>query len=286
MSHHLAKAIGLLLVAAVMTSCTTSETRPSDEPAAPAPADALGHIHGLGVDPADEALVVATHLGLHRVSADGDQTRIADRYDDLMGFTVIGPRHYLASGHPEVRADAPPHLGLIESTNGGKTWKASALRGEADFHILEPAGRRLFAYDSLTGTLRSTTNRRTFSTITQTPLLSIAALPDSSILIGTNHQAQLVRIDPAAKTVEPVDGPRLVVLDTTRAGDLVGLAPDGTVHVSRNAGKAWRPRGSINGVPAALTTSTDSWYAATPDSVHRSSDRGKTWTVVLDGSGG
>lgn len=286
MNHHLAKAIGLLLVAAVVTSCTSSETRPTAPPGAPAAPDALGHIHGLGVDPADDALFVATHLGLHRVSADGDQTRIADRYDDLMGFTVIGPRHFLASGHPEVRADTPPHLGLIESTDAGKTWKTSALPGEADFHILEPAGKTLYAYDSLTGTLRSTTNRSTFRTVMQTPLLSIAALPDPDVLMGTNHQAQLVRIDAAAKTVEPMDGPRLVVLDTTSAGDLVGLAPDGTLHVSSNAGKTWRPRGSINGVPAALTTSTDSWYAATPDSVHRSTDRGKRWTVVLDGSGG
>lgn len=275
MNRHLSKAAGLLLPVALIAGCTTSETR------GPAVPDALGHIHGLGIDPADDSLYVATHSGLHRVGADGQRNRVPGWDQDLMGFTVIGPRHFLAGGHPDVRQDGPPHLGLIESTDAGRTWRTLALQGAADFHILEPAGKRLYAYDSISGTLLATTGKRTFRTIAQTPLLGLAALPGNDVLIGTNHQARLVRVDPTAKTVESLDGPSLVLLDTTKTGDLVGIAPDGTTHVSRDAGKTWREHGSIGSTPAALTTGAEPWYAATADIIYRSVDRGRTWQKVL-----
>jgi hypothetical protein len=39
----------------------------------------------------------------------------------------------------------PPNLGLIESRDGGETWKNVSLLGQADFHVLESAGRRIIA---------------------------------------------------------------------------------------------------------------------------------------------
>jgi hypothetical protein len=49
--------------------------------------------------------------------ADGKPERVADRWQDTMGFAVVGPDHFLASGHPDLREDLPAHLGLIESTD-------------------------------------------------------------------------------------------------------------------------------------------------------------------------
>ena len=50
------------------------------------------HVHGLGVNPADGALFVATHTGLFRAPrGELRATRVADRYQDTMGFTVTGP---------------------------------------------------------------------------------------------------------------------------------------------------------------------------------------------------
>ncbi|MBW3550306.1 MAG: alanine:cation symporter family protein [Proteobacteria bacterium] len=36
--------------------------------------------------------------------------RIGDRRQDTMGFTVVGPRRYLGSGHPDLRDELPPLL--------------------------------------------------------------------------------------------------------------------------------------------------------------------------------
>src|SRR5690606_9410853 len=69
-------------------------------------------------------------------------------YQDTMAFTVIGPGHFLGSGHPDGREDLPPFLGLIESADAGETWREVALTGEADFHLLVAAGDRVYGFGS------------------------------------------------------------------------------------------------------------------------------------------
>lgn len=39
-----------------------------------------------------------------------------------MGFTVAEAKTFLASGHPAPGTDGPGHRGLIESTDGGRTF--------------------------------------------------------------------------------------------------------------------------------------------------------------------
>jgi hypothetical protein len=76
----------------------------------------IGHIHGLGVNPADGSLMVATHTGLFRV-APGERAldRVGSEHRDTMRFTVVGPNRVLGSGHPDARSDRPLLLGLIRS---------------------------------------------------------------------------------------------------------------------------------------------------------------------------
>ncbi len=107
------------------------------------------HVHGLGINPKDRALFLATHTGLYR-AAEGQKeaTRVADRYQDTMGFTVIGPDRFLGSGHPDGRENLPPFLGLIESTDAGRSWRPVSLLGKADFHVLEAAGETVYGFGS------------------------------------------------------------------------------------------------------------------------------------------
>ena len=60
---------------------------------------------------------------MFRIDEHGTATRIADRWQDTMAFTVTvtGAGTFLGSGHPDLREDLPPHLGLIESTDAGET---------------------------------------------------------------------------------------------------------------------------------------------------------------------
>lgn len=241
----------------------------------------VGHIHGLGVDPADDSLYVATHFGLFHVDQSGRPSRVADRYQDTMAFTVVGPGHFLGSGHPDLREDLPAHLGLIESTDAGETWTPLALQGEADFHILEPAGKALYAYDATSGSLLHTQDRRTFDEVFQGPLISVAAVDEGDLLIATNGNGQLISIDPGSSETRGLGGPRMTFLDTTPDGTLAGIGADGVVRVSTDTGRTWREVGSIGGRPAAFTISSQGWYAATETAVFRSTDDGHAWSRVL-----
>lgn len=108
------------------------------------------HVHGLGLNPKDGSLFAATHTGLFRIT-EGRAERVGNRYQDTMGFTVVGPDRFLGSGHPELRdytsGKLPGLLGLIESKDAGRSWKPQPLLGEADFHILA------FAHGRFTGSI-------------------------------------------------------------------------------------------------------------------------------------
>lgn len=268
----------VLLGVALLTSAC-AEDAPTMTP--PGEDVSVGHIHGLGIDPADDDLYVATHFGLFHVDDSGRPSRVADRYQDTMAFTVVGPRHFLGSGHPDLREDLPAHLGLIESTDAGETWTPLALQGEADFHILEPAGDALYAYDATSGRLLRTEDRKSFDEVLRGPLISVAAVAEGGPLIATDGDGQLVSIDVGTGETRALGGPTMVYLDTTQDGTLAGIDPDGVVQVSTDTGRTWRKVGSIDGRPAAFTVSDQGWYAATETAVHHSTDAGETWSRVL-----
>jgi hypothetical protein len=108
-------------------------------------------VHGLGVNPADGLVYAATHFGLWQLPEEGQAERVGDTGYDFMGFTVVGPDHFRASGHPTMVEDLPPLLGLIESTDGGQSWRSVSLLGEVDFHALRVAHDRVYGWSSSSG---------------------------------------------------------------------------------------------------------------------------------------
>lgn len=101
------RAAALLAAAAVLLAACTSTGPATKQAATPDPG--TGHLHGLGVDPADNTVYAAGHLGVFRLSS-GKAVRVADRYQDTMGFTVTGPSTFLASGHPHPPTPTPAPL--------------------------------------------------------------------------------------------------------------------------------------------------------------------------------
>lgn len=272
--------ISLLATALLLAGCAGED---QDSPA-PSAGDerAVGHIHGLGLDPADDTLYVATHHGLFHIGGSSEPRRVADRWQDTMAFTVVGPGQFLASGHPDLREDLPPHLGLIESTDAGETWQPLALQGEADFHILEQMGDDLYAYDATSGRLLVTQDKKSFTEVVQLPLRSITADPeDPDRLLGTTDRGRLMEIDAATGATSELPAPPLALLDTTSAGEVVSIDPAGAIHVSDDAGETWERRGEIGGQPAAFSVTDGEWYAATQDEVFQSTDDGSTWARIL-----
>lgn len=243
----------------------------------------VAHVHGLGIDPSDKTLYAATHFGVFRVPEEGPPTRIAERNQDTMGFTVVGPRHFLGSGHPDPIEGKPPNLGLIESTDGGETWRDLSMSGQADFHSLQAAHGMVFGYNSSSGSLMVTTDKLTWDQRAALPLADFAVSPGSpDVLIATTENGPATSAD-GGRTFTVLDGtPPLLFVSWPEPTALYGLAPSGAILLSADQGKTWQQQGSLDGRPAAITaTDAKTIYAATDTGIYQSTDAGKTFTLRL-----
>lgn len=245
------------------------------------------HVHGLGVNPRDGALFVASHTGLFRAGRDEQRLRrVGDRFQDTMGFTVVGPDSFLGSGHPDLRDDLPSFLGLIRSDDAGRSWNAVSLSGEADFHVLEAEGRRIYGFGSdwetraeqllasRDGGLRWQQHAAPES------LIGLAIRPGQARTIFASGQGGLHLSHDAGASWRTVDGPAgLPAWPSPGALYVMGL--DGALRVSADTGRSWRELGAVGGPPAAFEAAGPSaLYAALHDTtIKYSTDGGQTWRV-------
>ena len=295
----LASALGLCIVA-LLAGCGGDDDEPSDGAAQTPRTDGTApivedpgaiHVHGLGVNPKDGALFVATHTGLFRAPKDEEKTkRVANRYQDTMGFTVVGPDRFLGSGHPDAREDLPPFLGLVRSTDAGRTWQEVSLMGTADFHVLEAAAELVYGFGSNYETRAAeflVSDDRGRSWDERSPpggLLSLAIAPDDPNEIvgavqGGPAAAGLYASTDAGRAWRPLAG-RTGLLAWAESGPLFLLDGEGVVNRSDDGGESWEEVGEIGGRPAAFEAAGDELLAALHDgTIQQSADGGRTWTV-------
>lgn len=238
----------------------------------------MEHIHGLGVDPADGMLYAGSHYGLFRVPAKGAVTLVSP-VQDFMGFTVAGPDRFLASGHPGAHQDGPSSVGLIESTDGGVSWQPLSLSGEADFHSLEVVNETVFGLNSMTGDLMVSVDGLDWEARSTEPIADFAVDPENvDVILSTTEQGPALSQD-GGQTFQLLSGaPLLVLVDWAADGTLLGVAPDGAVHVSTDGGASWEARGRLPGGPEALhVEGADEVYAAAAGTVWESTDGGDSF---------
>lgn len=245
----------------------------------------LEHVHGLGVDPADGTLFAGTHYGLFRLPGKGEPNRVAGRVQDFMGFTVAGPGHFLASGHPGQGQEGPSSLGLIESTDGGQSWQPLSLAGEADFHALEYRHGQVYGVNSMTGEFMVSQDMQNWDTRTNLPMADFAVSPDNPDVILASTERGLARSDDGGRTFGLVRGaPLLLLVSWADDGTLVGLGPEGAVSVSTDNGESWEGRAALDGSPEALAVASETEiYASVGGTVLASTDGGNSFSVRLRG---
>jgi hypothetical protein len=269
------------LVAGCSSAGPAPATAPSTSAASPLEPT---HVHGAAFDPGDGTLLLATHHGLIEV-ADGALTPVGPVID-LMGFTVAGPGHYLASGHPGLHVDLPQPVGLIESADGGHTWTPVSRQGQSDFHALTVSDAGVLGYD---GALVASADGRAWQQL-KIPAEphTLAAAPDGGQVLATTAQG-LLRSTDGGVSWTPVDGaPLLQVVTWADDGSTaVGVDPAGTLWTSTDGAGSWQ-EGAQSGSPpqaVAATTAGNGMRVAvvTADGVLESRDGGRTFTDALSG---
>jgi hypothetical protein len=246
----------------------------------------LVHVHGLGINPADGVLYAATHTGLFTVR-DGAARRVADRYQDTMGFTVVGADQFLGSGHPDARdtqlyqPGRRPLLGLVESRDAGRGWRPLSLLGKADFHALQVGHGRVYGYDATGGRFMVTSDRRNWQVRSKLALASFAVSPSDAELVVAATERGLARSRDGGRRWQLIREPTALLLDWQRPEALWAMTDDGQTWQSRDAGQTWSRRGTLNGQPGAFLVHDQTLYVAVAQlGIVTSADQGRTWRVL------
>ena len=276
--------IGLLLGALLAACGSETSTGATSSPGRSSGALPFGHVHGVGVDPADGAVMVATHEGLFRVDPAAQGADRVSPVMDLMGFAVVGPGHFVASGHPGPDVGLPQPVGLIESTDSGRTWRPVSREGQSDFHALTVGEAGYVGYD---GSLLRSADGETWTTLAiPLPPASLAASPRSSDLLATTQRGLLRSTDGGESWESVEDAPLLQLVDWGSDGrTVVGVAPTGGVWTSDDGGATWTAGPELGSSPQAAAAGgwgidAERIVVATQTAVLASDDLGRTFRVV------
>ena len=252
-----------LATLAVLTACgSTGTATPSARGGSPAaapvsspasasssrPPVAITHIHAVARDPKSGELLLATHEGLFR-HVNGDLVQNGPVID-LMGFAVAPDGTYYASGHPGVGVDLPQPVGLITSTDAGRSWRVASRGGQSDFHALTAGSTAVIGFD---GVLRSSTDGTTWTTRSiPAPPRTLAAAPTSGTLLATTEAGLLASSDTGA-TWRPLSPPGTALLVTWADEKTIVIATTtGQLGVSSDAGITWTLNPTRVGAAEAL----------------------------------
>jgi hypothetical protein len=127
------KTIGLYLASGLIMSGCSSSQEDGYQFVSPE-TENVEHLHGAGYPGKEDAFFIATHNGLFKYE-ENEWTEANSNKHDYMGFSPYKDGFY-SSGHPESGSDLKNPLGLIKSTDNGKTLEKLAFYGETDFHYL------------------------------------------------------------------------------------------------------------------------------------------------------
>lgn len=274
-------AAGLL----VFTSCSpqvepSPDTSKSSVAATSAQGYPSGHVHGMSVNPDTDQVFLATHDGLFDVT-ESPAIQLGPSID-LMGFTTAGNGDLYASGHPGPGTNLPDPVGLIRSTDQGRTWEPLSMQGESDFHALAATDGGIVGFD---GQLRVSADGITWEPVDeQVPAFHLAANPRDSIVLATTEAGLQRSVDDGA-TWAAVPGAPLLMLTALSEGKAAGITTEGQIHTSDDAGLTWVEQGPAPGEAAAIATqmlddSTLRIWVATENSVQVSNDNGQTFTDI------
>jgi photosystem II stability/assembly factor-like uncharacterized protein len=284
-SRSLGPALGLL-IALIATGCGSKTIRVVDSSRGP-------HIAAFAVNPKDGSMLLATNRGLYAIhgsKATPIRSEVKVKQEtgrfgtNVSAFAFTGPDRLVGSGHPD-SPTLPGSLGLIESSDDGRSWSAVSRVGLSDLHVIKPQPGALVAFDTTLGaTIVSRDGGKTWSE-RQTPasaVLDIAVDPSDPRYLIASTGKELSRSTDQGNTWKALGPAGRAELAWGGKG-LFRADHDGTVLTSKDRGRSWSRVGKLDGSPGKLVETSDgNLYVALDDgSIQRSENGGREWKTVF-----
>ncbi|MFM9429814.1 F510_1955 family glycosylhydrolase [Arthrobacter sp. MP_2.3] len=237
------------------------------------------HIHGLNVNGETGQVLLATHKGLYDMSAN-PAVRVGPE-NDLMGFaSAKDPGVFFASGHPGPGSSLPNPLGLIKSSDGGRTWEQLSRQRESDFHALTTTKSGIVAFD---GALQTSPDGKTWQTATAGfQPATLAGNPYSDTVLATTADGVQRSTDAGRTWALAKSSPVIQFAAFADAQEAFGVEPGGAVHYSPDGGATWTRQGQVSADVQAIAATKGpdgktALWAASPTALWVSTDGGATF---------
>ncbi len=215
------------------------------------------HVHGIVASPDGNGYLLGTHDGVYPVSARGQLGARVGPSFDAMALTAVG-RNLLASGHPGSEIPpgwGSPNLGIMSSSDVGRTWEPTAFVGDKDFHSLAADldgtvyGLATDSIDVLTSTDAGATWAPTGGSLFA---FSLAVDATGRILASTPDGLK-VSGDGGVSFALMAEAPLLYQLSTSPNRQLlVGVDNKERIWVAAAGDDLWRESGRVHGMAQAI----------------------------------
>ncbi|MBP1989656.1 F510_1955 family glycosylhydrolase [Paenibacillus eucommiae] len=259
------------------------------------------HIHGLGYSSDGKRLFIPAHDGIKQY-ADGKWSDSPGEKHDYMGFSMSDDGFY-SSGHPAAGSKYNNPLGLIKSTDEGRSISPLALEGEADLHNMSVSYRThtLYVLNSQpnskmkqVGLFYSRDEGKTW-VISQMSGLSgqittIAVHPtvDAIVAIGMESGAYLSKDNGQTFTAVYTEHPISALAFMDNGELLIGTAKPGMVNMNVETNQSITVKTPIQSedvftyVSGNPVDSKELAFATEKKNVYLSTDNGVTWEQIAN----
>jgi len=234
----------------------------------------ISHIHS--VRAFGDQVILGTHEGLFRYVDEKTVQSMGPENFDIMGLAVFGKKLY-ASGHPGPGSKLPEPVGLLLSTDSGKTWRKLGLQGEVDFHLLESAGADMYGVDSGSGNLLYSNNAgKKWISRGKNVVSDIAINPEKVGSALALREGKLISTQKSFTKMRAIDSTLTFTSLDWISGSL--LATGGkSLYRSSDLGLTWKKLSDFPEATSTVTQSSKIIAVVAGSGVFRSSDGGKTF---------
>jgi hypothetical protein len=250
-------------------------------------------VNALDIDPASKDFLLTTNRGFFRIAPDGGRVRSVTgtiraggkraTVGTFLELTVAGPGRLIGSGHPDKEGALPSFLGVIRSSDLGRTWQVVSRLGDADLHKIVLAHDRIYAYDAVIGALLvSRDEGETFTesfTPTGTLIIDFEVDPADPRHIVASGDADLYASRDGGRAWQRLDRNAGIRLAWPAPDALYRALKDGSVQRSGDGGASWEGLSRVGGEPYKFkAVGRDELYLALSDgTILHTSDGARTW---------
>jgi photosystem II stability/assembly factor-like uncharacterized protein len=289
--------VSSMVIATLMLSACSSSTSTVN----------MEHIHGLGYTSDGKQIMIPAHSGLVAY-AEGKWINVDAPKNDYMGFVTVDNGFY-SSGHPGQGSKLKNPIGVVKSTDVGKSLATLDLEGQSDFHAMtvgykthtiyvfneHPNAKMKAASMYFTKDDAKTWNKAELNGFSGEPI-TIAAHPSDDKVVALGSKEGLFLSNDSGNHIEKlISGLVVTSLTFSHNGELFVAAANSPamlqINVSNNNKKEIK-------IPTLVKDDAISYIAQNPTNTHEiviatfkndvfmSKDAGVKWTKIADKGNG